>query len=178
MCSSGDVYWYDSCGSRTTKFQECNTASCRTDACFRDCSGDLTFDDAGLEQAVRMAVGRVDNQPLRQSDVASSPTVFPLSSYNITGVTSLGGIECLSALTILEAGGNPISDLSPVRNASSTLYYVSVWSANVQDLSPLAANPNLTYVDVTGNPITCSTQRQYIDQLLSRPGATVLHDCP
>jgi Leucine-rich repeat (LRR) protein len=106
----------------------------------------------------------------------SELTLFDPSGVNVTDIASLGGIECLTNLQIINIGSSPVSDLSPLRNGSTRLYYVAFWGDNVKDLSPLVDIPSLTYVDVTGNPLNCNTQKQYIDTLLSR-GATVFHDC-
>jgi hypothetical protein len=174
MCAGGDVYWYDSCGTKGSKVEECNTASCQAGACFRDCSGALTFDDPQFEAAVRLFVDKPSGA-LSWSDV-SVMTLFNPSSVNVVDIKSLGGIECLTNLQIIDVGGNPISDLSPLRKGSTQLSYLAVWSDNVKDLSPLVDIPSLTYVDVTGNPLDCNAQKQYINTLKSR-GATVLDDC-
>jgi hypothetical protein len=176
ICWGGDVHWQDSCGVRGVKIEECNSASCQDGACFRDCSGYLTFDDPVFEQAVRAYAEKNDSSPVHANDVANGYTGLVPSSYNITGITSIGGIECLPKVEILEVGLNYITDLSPMRKTGPQLYYFSVWSNSVYDLSPLVDNPYLTYIDVSGNPYNCSTQQQYITQLESR-GATVYHAC-
>jgi hypothetical protein len=174
MCAGGDVYWYDSCGTKGSKVEECNTASCKAGACFRDCSGALTFDDPELELAVRRFVDKPSGD-LSWTDTSWMTLLNP-SSVEVNDIKSLGGIECLSNLQTIDVGGMLVSDLSPLRTGLSQLSYVAVWSDNVKDLSPLVDIPTLTYVDVTGNPLTCSAQKQYIDTLLAR-GATVYHDC-
>jgi Leucine-rich repeat (LRR) protein len=174
MCSGGDVYWYDSCGTKGSKVAECNSASCQAGACFRDCSGPLTFDDPQFEAAVRAYAGKPSGT-LYWTDT-SGMTLFDPSGVNVTDITSIGGIECLTNLQVINVGSNPVSDLSPLRNGLTQLYYVAFWGDNVTDISPLVDIPSLTYVDVTGNPLNCNTQQQYIDTLQSR-GATVFHDC-
>jgi hypothetical protein len=76
----------------------------------------------------------------------------------------------------IDVGGMLVSDLAPLRTGLGQLSYVAVWSDNVKDISPLVDIPSLTYVDVTGNPLDCNAQKQYINTLLSR-GATVFHNC-
>lgn len=177
ICWGGDAYWQDSCGTRGVKIEECNSASCQDGACYRDCSGYLTFDDPVFEQAVRAYAEKNDASQLHANDVANGYTGLVPSSYNITGISSIGGVECLPKVEILEVGLNSITDLSPLRKTGPQLYYVSVWNNYIYDISPLADNPYLTYVDVTSNPFDCNSQRQYLTQLESRPGAEVYHSC-
>lgn len=172
-CSSGDVYWQDSCGTRGILIQDCHTASCNDGACFRDCSGPLTFDDPQFESVVRGYIDH-DASPLYAADVAETPS---LMFSNSNSITSIGGIECLGGLEILDIGYNYVHDLAPIRGAGPNLWTVFVSNNNVTDLSPLADNPHITNIDVTGNPFNCNTQISYISQVLNRPDGNAFHDC-
>ncbi len=113
------------------------------------------------------------------------------------GVTSLSGIECMTALNRLVVSGNRLSSLEPLtaldrlesldatRNAITDLQplrhlrrlrEVYLWSNAVTDASALADLPRLAVVDLRANPLDCPTQRALLAALRTR-GVRVLDDC-
>jgi hypothetical protein len=172
-CFSGDAYWQDSCGALGIKIQECHTASCQQGDCFRDCSGPLTFDDPTFESIVRGYLDH-DSSPLYASDVAESPGI--IYSYD-AGITSIGGIECLGGLSVLDIAHSYVNDLSPIRHTPPNLHTVFVADNNVTDLSPFGDNGYINNINVKGNPFNCNTQMPYISAVLNRPDGNAYHDC-
>jgi internalin A len=102
----------------------------------------ITFQDANLEQAVRLALDQPTG-PIVSADVEDLTSLLA-SGF---GVASLSGIECLSSLTVLELGmgGAPsnISNLEPLRYLKQ-LASLDLTSNPLDDLSPLA---ELTLLD-------------------------------
>jgi hypothetical protein len=174
-CYTGDVYHVDSCNVRGGKAEECNTASCSAGECYRNCSGALTFDDPVFENIMRNYAGKASG-PLYAADFAEYPSII---YQGYAGINGLGGIECLSAVEILHIPHNNVSDLSPIRNASANLWTVFVDNnPNVNDLSPLVDNPNISNVNVQSTSVSCANQASNIAAIRARPDGQVLTDCP
>jgi hypothetical protein len=81
----------------------------------------------------------------------------------------------LPAIEVIDVGGHPVADASPVRNLQH-LWYAGFWSTEISDLKPFADNPHITHLDVTGTRIDCNTQQQYLTAIANRP-ADVIDDC-
>jgi len=74
------------------------------------CSGSIPFDDANLEAKVRQVLGLGEDDPIT-CELASTITELDASGLEIA---SLGGIEYLVNLQILDVSDNLIEDLAPI----------------------------------------------------------------
>lgn len=151
--------------------------------------------DAGLQQALRDALGRDSNDPFEPSDHAQLTHLYA----DELGIESLAGLELATNLEQLEANNNRIEDLRPLAGLPR-LESISLENNNdsrdgnrIQDLEPLRTNdalidlrlnynqvtditplldlPNLWSVDLDGNGLDLrdgSSTRQVIAQLEQR----------
>ncbi len=94
------------------------------------------------------------------------------------GLSSLAFVSRLSRLETLDVNNNVIVDLVPLRTLAN-LQDVDLSANAISDLTPLADNLGLgigDVVDVTQNPIDCTTQQPNLDALRLR-GVVVQDDC-
>ena len=98
----------------------------------------ITFEDPELERTVRALVQKPTGS-LSAADVAA------LTDLTTESITSLKGVECLTALTSLDFGSLPpshVTDLSPLA-ALNRLETLSLSRNPVTDLEPLGQLPKL-----------------------------------
>ena len=110
------------------------------------CGGELTFKDPVVEAGVRQAAGMATG-PL------TAATVAAVRSLYLKGVHTLAGVECLPALSALQAEDGSVSDLAPLAGLSA-LRSLFVRNNAIVELDPLAALPGLQELRISGNGIT------------------------
>ena len=128
----------------------------------------ITFEDANLEAVVRNSINKPEGDIL-STDV-SELTQLDASDKNIS---SLSGIETLTALTILDLDSNPISDISPLSGLTA-LKSLGLGSNQISDLSPLSSLTAPTVLVVTNNPLNTDALHKQIPALQAR-GVTILN---
>ena len=109
----------------------------------RDCEGDFSFDDPGVEAQVRAA--------LEYPEGPLGPEVERLMILELTNVASLGGMECLHALTSLWIEGGRVTDLSPLQNLR--LARLHIFDLPVADIEPLGSLADLWMLDLYDVPV-------------------------
>ena len=140
----------------------------------------VTFDDPTLENEVREALGIGPTDPLT---LAAVQTLTSLTASSRVDIQSLGGIEALSNLTVLDLGSNSISDLTPLAGLTQ-LTVLDLRTNSISDITPLAGLTQLTFLGLGSNSISDITA------LVANPGlgggdlieltgtAIELDDCP
>jgi hypothetical protein len=113
------------------------------------CAGAVAFDDPTIEEAVRAAVG-VPDGPIELSALGGVTTLFT------RGAASLGGVECLSALTTFRSVEGTLSDLTALRDLTQ-LESVFVSDNQIADISALSDHAALRSVDLSRNPLSNPT---------------------
>ena len=108
----------------------------------------VTFLDTNLEAVVTRTIGEPTG-PICPS-VLAALTVLDATGENISDLT---GLEYATSLTELRLGSNQISDISPLANLTSL---TELWleGNQVSDISPLADLTNLTYLYLEHNQIS------------------------
>ena len=108
----------------------------------------VVFSDAGLEAAVRSALG-----------IGSGTTIFPdmlaaFTSLTAAGdsITDLTGLEHATGLERLDLGDNEIVNLSPLSGLTN-LTSLDLADNRIVNLTPLRNLTNLTNLDLDGNQI-------------------------
>src|SRR5690606_6770432 len=109
----------------------------------RDCEGDFSFDDPGVEAQVRAA--------LEYPEGPLGPEVERLMILELTNVASLGGMECLVALEGLKVEGGTVNDLAPLRELP--LHSLRVFDLPVTDIEPLVSLADLWMLDLYDVPV-------------------------
>ncbi|MBT4502847.1 MAG: hypothetical protein HOC74_34255 [Gemmatimonadetes bacterium] len=129
----------------------------------------LTFADAGLEEAVRAALGQPEG-PLTRED-GLSLTQLDASQRGIidlTGIDQLGNLTSLvlmdnqvqeltslaelTRLQFLNLAGNQVEDISLLANLTQ-LKYLILENNQVEDISPLLGLEQLESVELSGNSL-------------------------
>jgi len=127
--------------------------------------GIVTFPDANLEAVIRKAIQKPTGD-IYQSDLKN---IFELRA-NDREIRNLNGLQYCTSLTYLSLGGNQISDISPLSNLTS-LTHLYLSGNQISDISALIQNTgieNEDYVDVRENPLSATSQNDYIPQLEQR----------
>lgn len=114
----------------------------------RRCHLVVSFDDPGLEAAVREAVGKPAG-PLYDCDV--EPLTY-LDASN-RGISDLTGIDQLIGLQTLELQKNTITDIGPLSGLPN-LHRLWLFENAIADIGPLAGMVNLRVLHLGGNAIT------------------------
>jgi len=106
----------------------------------------ITFEDPGLEAAVRYAIAYPTGTIMWSQ-------VYDLASLSASyyEIVSLGGIEKLVSLQFLYLSSNNISDLTPLQQLPA-LFYLYLYDNQITDISPLSTMVHLTYLDL-GAPV-------------------------
>lgn len=103
----------------------------------------VTFTDANLAAFIK-----VELLDLPASAEITRGDLKTLTNLTIRGqldnVTSLVGLEYATELTVVDFGGNPVSDLTPIKDLKKVTYLRMNESA-VTDLSPISEYTTLTY---------------------------------
>ena len=117
-------------------------ASCAT----RPATAMVQFEDADLDLAIRGALGASTLLPL------TCGLVEGLTSLNAAsrGITSLEGIENLTALTTLNIRDNAITDLTPLGRLTG-LSSLNLAANRIGDIEPLRGLTALTFLAVNDN---------------------------
>lgn len=110
--------------------------------------GGITFDDPGLEAAVRAAINK------------SEGAIFKKDVQNITKlqasgkqIKSLKGIEYLTSLTDLDLSNNLITDINPLASLTD-LTVLIIHDNSITDVTPLASLTNMMFLYLSDNKIT------------------------
>lgn len=125
--------------TRLAAWQKFTTPSCTK----------ITFEDAGLERAIRASLGRTDNKPITECDVEGITNLEAVDA----GITSLSGIEHLTNLTTLSLRYNFISDVTPLQNLTK-LTSLLLFANNITSIAPLGNLRNLEVLDLNSNTVT------------------------
>jgi len=112
-----------------------------------DCTT-ISFDDPGLELAVRSALNKDASSPITPEEAATVTELFA-NGYSIS---ALDGIECLTSLATIDLGiggaANNVSDLRPLRYLAS-LKELDLSYNPLADLSALGQLPSLQTLDLS-----------------------------
>jgi hypothetical protein len=160
-----------------------------------DCVGALGFADAGLEAAVREALGALKGE-IWWDDLRG---VVSLDA-SARAVSSLQGVACLRGLETLDLSGNDIEMIDELSSLSE-LWSLDLSDNRIVDLGALSALPELALlelaenqitsvgalvdnegigdgddVDLVANPIDCEAEADNLSELLGR-GVTLSTDC-
>ena len=133
-----------------------------------DYSGDDTvvvFTDPEMERLLRIALNRTDDDPVTRSELATLTELKISGShvlldkddfdayYTDTGtVHTIEDLRFCTGLTVLNFGGNPISDVGPLSGLIN-MQELRLYSNAISDISPLSGLTSLTYIDLSDNPI-------------------------
>lgn len=113
----------------------------------------VTFTDANLEAAVRIALGIPSPTLITDMDMLN---LFYLSAKD-NSISDLTGLEYATNLEQLELGqdtsSNTISDLTAL-GSLTRLTYLNIAGNQVTDIGPLAALTSLTFLDFSNNQVT------------------------
>ncbi len=96
------------------------------------------------------SVGTADAQNGPGADARFNGLTGLVPTRQISDIGILDGIQYLVSL---DAGGNAISDLSPL-SRQSTLYHLGLWDNKITSLTALSGLEQLTYLDVANNSIS------------------------
>jgi len=116
--------------------------------------------DRALEQAVRSQLG-IPTGPITAEDAAK------LSSLSTAraGIRSLSGLQCFTALTELEMGQDPISDVTPIR-ALNQLQKLSLSGDAVSDVTALSALSQLEILKLDATQVSDVTPLMGLSSLI------------
>jgi len=114
----------------------------------RRCVDIVSFDDPGLEAAVRDAVGKPTG-PLYDCDVDSLK--FLNASYR--GISNLGGIDRLAGLQTLKLGENAIVDITPLAGLTG-LETLELHGNGITTIGALSSLVNLRVLHLAENAFT------------------------
>ncbi len=115
----------------------------------RSCEGPLTFTDAAAEAVVRNDIGKPTGD-IMPSDVSE----YYRFNGRLGNITSLCGVECLTALTYFNMSLNfSLSDISPLATMT-TLTEIDMSVCPVSDISALQNLPNISIVRIIDTQVT------------------------
>ena len=126
----------------------------------------VTIADRNLRTKIEKALVKTYGATITTAEMAKL-TVLNAGGANIS---NLSGLEHATNLTWLSLWGNSISDISPVAGLTD-LTALYLWDNNISDLSPLVANTGLgsgDTVSVRGNPLSYLSIGTHIPALQSR----------
>ncbi len=126
-------------------------------------SGQIVFNDATLEDAVRTALG-IPTADITQANMDTLTTLS--ASFPTAAITDLTGLETASALTELRLDGNAITNLGPLANLT-TLTELSLSSNQISNLASLTSLTNLTELSLGSNLLTDSSNLSVLANLTS-----------
>jgi Leucine-rich repeat (LRR) protein len=129
----------------------------------------VTFLDINLETVIREAIGKPGG-PVYMSDLESL-TMLEAPGRGISDISTLANLTNLGYLVL---GNNDISDISPLAGLTN-LELLSLWYNNISDISALVDNAGLSggdTVNLMDNPLSAESINNYIPQLEAR-GVTV-----
>ncbi|MSR21035.1 MAG: leucine-rich repeat domain-containing protein [Gemmatimonadetes bacterium] len=110
----------------------------------------VSFADANLEHAIRMALGEGAKEALTCAALSRLTSLHAPDAR----IQDLSGIENVVGLTELYIyGNNSIRDITPLSYLPA-LADLNLARNDIADVGPLAAIHTLTSLDLTGNPIT------------------------
>ena len=124
----------------------------------------INFPDAGLDAAIRQALGKRTGQQIAVEDLADLTSL----SANDKGISNLSGIELCSNLTTLSLFGNQISDLIPLGSLTNLTSLIGISNNQISDISPLTSLPNLTHVYLGGNKLNQESIELHVPNLKAR----------
>jgi Leucine-rich repeat (LRR) protein len=144
-----------------------------------DLSGNILQDITAISACAQLTVLDLSGNVVR--DVSPLASNVQLTSLNLDGdvVRDISPLSGLTSLSTLDLSGNVIQDISPLSGLIG-LTDLDLSKNLVVDLSPLVANPGIgagDLVDVSGNQLDCTQQKQNIAMLRQR-GVTLSVDCP
>lgn len=113
----------------------------------------VNFPDAGLDQAVRAAIGKPGGDILTTDLVGAG---FVALIANRANITNLAGLEHCTDLTTLSLVGNQISDLRPLSGLAQ-LSMLFLKENAISDLGPLEALHGMHTLSLDDNQITVLT---------------------
>lgn len=103
---------------------------------------EVMFESASLAAFIREELGLAANAPITREDLRE------LTNLTIRGtlddVTSLSGLEYATELTVVDFGGNPVTDLTPISGLRKVAY-LRMNNTGVTNLSPVSEYTTLTY---------------------------------
>ena len=123
----------------------------------------VNFPDAGLDAAIRQALGKRTGQQIAVEDLADLTSL----SANDKGISDLSGIELCSNLAYLSLSVNQISDITPLTSLTN-LTELDLQINRIGDISPLKSITNLTTLYLNDNrisdvsPLTSLTNLAYL----------------
>ena len=123
----------------------------------------VNFPDAGLDAAIRQALGKRTGQQIAVEDLADLTSL----SANDKGISDLSGIELCSNLAFLSLSINQISDITPLTSLTN-LTELDLQINRIGDISPLKSITNLTTLYLNDNrisdvnPLTSLTNLAYL----------------
>ncbi|MDD5043110.1 MAG: leucine-rich repeat domain-containing protein [Patescibacteria group bacterium] len=154
-CVGGDAYCIGNICVECTDDADCPAGefcNIQSYTCEQDipdqCKGVISFTDPNLERAVRDAIGKLSGG-IYYLDVKDR-TFLDAGDKDIQ---YLGGIECLTALTLLNLWSNQISDISPLSNLTA-LTDLDLKNNQISDISPLSNLTALTTLNLLSNQIS------------------------
>jgi Leucine-rich repeat (LRR) protein len=110
----------------------------------------ITFEDANLEAAVRLAFGIGASDDLTCDMAADGP--ISIRARN-SGIVSLAGLQNLTNLYYLQFQENLIADLTPI-SGLTRLISINFYSNAITDISPVGGLTDLEVLELWDNPFT------------------------
>jgi Leucine-rich repeat (LRR) protein len=160
-------------------YTDASFVSYLTDLTSLDLSFNIIQDITPISDLVQLTTLDLSRNFIR--DISNIWRNSQLTSLNLNGdvVGDISALAGLTSLGTLDLGGNVIQDISPLSGLIG-LTDLDLSNNLVVDLSPLVANPGIgvgDIVDVSGNQLDCTQQKQNIATLRQR-GVTLSVDCP
>ena len=160
-------------------YTDASFVSYLTDLTSLDLSFNIIQDISPISDLVQLTTLDLSRNFIR--DISNIWRNSQLTSLNLDGdvVSDISPLSGLTNLSTLDLSGNVIQDISPLSGLIG-LTDLDLSNNLVVDLSPLVANPGIgagDLVDVSGNQLDCTKQKQNIATLRQR-GVTLSVDCP
>ena len=109
----------------------------------------VAIPDHNLRAAVETALGKASGAPITAVEMATLTRLEARKS----GIQRLTGLEHATKLTVLDLGGNNISDISPVAGLTN-LTELWLWGNRISDISPVAGLTELQRLHLGSNNIS------------------------
>ncbi len=109
----------------------------------------VAIPDRNLRAAVEIALGKAAGTPITAVEMATLTRLEARQS----GIQMLTGLEYATKLTVLDLGGNSISNILPVADLTN-LTELWLWSNNISNISAVAGLTNLRRLHLGGNSIS------------------------
>ncbi|MBN2525680.1 MAG: hypothetical protein JXR76_04740 [Deltaproteobacteria bacterium] len=162
VCVKDTILQEVECGRSGYLLQECVGGQWADKECI-ECQRELVFDDAGLEAAVREALG-MPTGPIYKQHVSK---LLSLSAGD-RKIGNLGGIECLSSLIYLDLQYNSFTSLSELEKLPLLQELKLRGNWGVSDISPLGTLTALRHLDLYGlRTLSDISALSNLDMLLS-----------